>query len=384
MSDILDPIREIRGKMWQKKRKKEQIKHKQELIKTGLQKSKLEKPSDWDEPIDFVVLWVDDSDPEWLAEKNKYMKQDAVTLQNNAGCRYRDWDLFHYWFRAVEKYAPWVHCVHLVTWGHVPKWLNLEHPKLRVVKHDEFIPKEFLPTFSSYVIELYLWRIKGLSEHFVLFNDDEFLNNPVKKENFFTNGLPNLTAIAKPLYLFKGMATFEHARLNNYGMVNSSFNIRQVMEKNPEKWFSCQYGDQIKYNIRAYEDGYISGMYFPHLADPMRVSAAKKCYQENAEVMDQTGANRFRTSNDIFSELFQLWEIFNGSFEPVKPGYYGAEANITADRLDYFENMLLNSSSLMVCVNDGDETLHSDYQQMQTRMKRVMEQKFPDKSKFEK
>ncbi|MDE8160206.1 capsule biosynthesis protein CapK, partial [Erysipelothrix rhusiopathiae] len=38
-------------------------------------------------------------------------------------------------------------------------------------------------------------RIEGLSEHFVYFNDDMFLNKPVTPEDFFKEGLPCDTAV---------------------------------------------------------------------------------------------------------------------------------------------------------------------------------------------
>lgn len=56
--------------------------------------------------IDFVVLWVDGSDPVWQAEKAKY--QGKTLDDSNAPNRFRDWGLMPYWFRAVEKFAPWV------------------------------------------------------------------------------------------------------------------------------------------------------------------------------------------------------------------------------------------------------------------------------------
>lgn len=93
--------------------------------------------------------------------------------------------ILQYWFRGVEKFAPWVNRIYFVTWGHIPSWLNLSHPKLKVVRHEEFIPTDYLPTFSSHPIELNLHRIKGLSERFVYFNDDTFLIRPVLQEDFF-------------------------------------------------------------------------------------------------------------------------------------------------------------------------------------------------------
>ena len=124
--------------------------------------------------IDFVIMWVDPNDPKWQKEKAKYCPDQDT---DGSERRYRDWDNLKYWFRAVEQNAPWVNKIYFVTEGHIPKWLNLKHPKLKIVKHADFIPKKYLPTFSANPIEMNLFRIKGLSEHFVFFNDDFFLVN---------------------------------------------------------------------------------------------------------------------------------------------------------------------------------------------------------------
>ena len=105
-------------------------------------------------PIDFVIIWVDGNDKQWQAEKAKY---DGKTVTNaNSEVRFRDWDNLQYWFRGVEKFAPWVNKIHFVTWGHLPKWLDTTNPKLNIVNHKDYIPSKYLPTFNSHTIELNL------------------------------------------------------------------------------------------------------------------------------------------------------------------------------------------------------------------------------------
>ena len=71
------------------------------------------------EKIDFVLTWVDGSDPDWLAQRREYQPGRGTDAGES---RYRDWDNLQYWFRGVEKFAPWVNKIYFVTWGHVPKW----------------------------------------------------------------------------------------------------------------------------------------------------------------------------------------------------------------------------------------------------------------------
>ena len=94
--------------------------------------------------IDFVLPWVDGSDSAWIKQRNEYL---GIKNDQTQDSRFRDWENLQYWFRGVEKFAPWVNHIYFVTWGHIPSWLNTDHPKLTVVKHEDYIPKQYLHTF---------------------------------------------------------------------------------------------------------------------------------------------------------------------------------------------------------------------------------------------
>src|SRR5699024_8602050 len=157
--------------------------------------------------------------------------------------RYREWGILKYWFRGVEKFAPWVNKIHFVTWGHTPSWLNVKHPKLNIVKHEDYIPSKYLPTFSSRPIELNLHRIKGLSEQFVFFNDDMFLLKPVKKEDFFKNGLPR--DIAAQDVVVHNDFVHSIAEFNAIMLINKYFTKQNVLKSNPLKWIRLRYGRHL-------------------------------------------------------------------------------------------------------------------------------------------
>ena len=95
--------------------------------------------------IDFVLAWVDGADKEWLAERRKYNPAKGA---DNSAARYRDWENLQYWFRGVEKFAPWVNRIYFVTCGHIPPWLNTSHPKLKLIRHSDYMKPEYLPTFN--------------------------------------------------------------------------------------------------------------------------------------------------------------------------------------------------------------------------------------------
>nr|WP_244773647.1 stealth family protein [Alysiella crassa]UOP08008.1 stealth family protein [Alysiella crassa] len=184
--------------------------------------------------IDFVLIWVDNNDEEWL----KSFQQYKYSEQRESSERFRDWDNLHYWFRAVEKNANWVRKIHFVTCGHYPKWLNKAHPKLNLVSHQDYIDLEHLPTFSSHVIEINLHKIQGLSEKFVFFNDDFFLLNPTMQEDFFQNDLP-CDAMILNAHAGDGVS---HIIMNNLLVLNKYFHKKQVIKNNIWKWLNLKYG----------------------------------------------------------------------------------------------------------------------------------------------
>ena len=94
--------------------------------------------------IDMVYLWVDGNDENWLKEKNKWAKK--LNIKNNPHqnnpCRFIDNEELKYSLRSLEMYAPWINKIFIITNGQIPSWLDTSHPKIKIIRHDEIIPKE--------------------------------------------------------------------------------------------------------------------------------------------------------------------------------------------------------------------------------------------------
>ncbi|XP_061768562.1 N-acetylglucosamine-1-phosphotransferase subunits alpha/beta-like [Nerophis ophidion] len=101
--------------------------------------------------------------------------------------RFEDNAALRHSLRSVEKYAPWVRHIFIVTNGQIPFWLNLENPQVSVVTHKEiFLNHSHLPTFSSPAIESNLHRIPGLAQKFIYLNDDVMFGKDVWLDDFYT------------------------------------------------------------------------------------------------------------------------------------------------------------------------------------------------------
>ena len=116
-------------------------------------------------PIDAVYTWVDGSDPEWQQRKCAALESlgaEATRLDPSAtsAVRYKNRDELRYSLRSLERFAPFVRKVYLVTDHQLPDWLDIEHPSLEVVFHEDLFPDpSHLPTFCSRAIECHLHRI---------------------------------------------------------------------------------------------------------------------------------------------------------------------------------------------------------------------------------
>lgn len=111
-------------------------------------------------------------------------KQD----EDVSASRFEDNEELRYSLRSIEKHAPWVRHIFIVTNGQIPSWLNLDNPRVSVVTHqDIFQNQTHLPTFSSPAIETHIHRIPGLSQKFIYLNDDVMFGKDVWPDDFYSH-----------------------------------------------------------------------------------------------------------------------------------------------------------------------------------------------------
>lgn len=325
------------------------------------------------EPIDFVICWVDGNDTAWQEEKLKY-KPEART--DNRNIRYRDWDNLQYWFRGVEKFAPWVNKIHFVTWGHLPSWLNTEHPKLNIVRHEDYIPQKYLPTFSARPIEINLHRIKGLSEQFVYFNDDMFIIKPLNRTDFFKNGKPRDTA-AMDIGI-KDDEIHGSAVYNSIITVNKYFNKKGVIKRDFFKWFNPINGTSLVKTILLLPWGYFTGFYTSHLPNAFLKSTFNEVWEKETKLLELTSTHKFRSKLDVTQYIFKFWQLASGNFIPR--GSLGKAFNLGI-KFEVSQNAIENQRYKMVCLNDSD--FIEDFEQKKIQLNKSFEKVLWEKSKFE-
>lgn len=323
--------------------------------------------------IDFVIPWVNGADPEWLEKKRKY--DHAVDCDTSIN-RYRDWETLKYWFRGVEKFAPWVNKVYFISDHQTPEWLNINYEKLSVVDHADYIPTEYLPTFSSHPIELNLHRIKKLSEQFVYFNDDIFLLRPISSDFFFVNQKPCDDAILSPI-IMEGKSTIGKICANDMGVINTHFTKTEVMH-DKTKWFHHKYGVQMLRTLCLLPWHHIPGFFNDHLPQPFLKSTFNTVWQKEEKLLDKVCKNRFRNYNeDVNQWLMRYWQFCEGKFTPISPKRGICYTNVDDEALDTIRKQKYS----VICINDSRE---DGFDEWKDKLLGAFEDILPEKSSFEK
>lgn len=331
------------------------------------------------EKIDFILTWVDGNDQKWLEQKKKYDKN--INNSGNCDVRYRDWEQLKYWFRGIEKYASWVNKVYFVTCGQRPEWLNENNPKLVLINHEDYIPKKYLPTFSSHTIELNFNRIKNLSERFVYFNDDVFIINKVKKSDFFKNGFPRDDYVENILFPNGNDDYFPFIMMNNSEFINKYFNKREVIKKHFNLYFNFKYGfsNNLK-NIFMLSCHKYSGFSVSHQSSSLLKSTLNCVWDKEPILLDEVCSHKFRTKNDVNQYIFKYWQYGTGSFVPRKCSF-GKNLTISNNN-DNIVRTILSHKYKTICINDSEYI--ENFELQKKVINDAFEKKFPNKCSFEK
>lgn len=330
--------------------------------------------------IDFVITWVDMNDPKW---KQDFARTKGIidNSQNQLSeARFRDYGLLKYWFRGVEKFAPWVRNIHFVTCGQKPEWLNTENPKLKLVSHADYIPEKFLPTFNSSTIELYLHRIPGIADRFVYFNDDFYLTSPTPESRFFgENGLPQDIAAFR---FNSGMSLWSKLLNNNIRLINAHFDKKEVLSRDHDKWYNPEYGSKSNLTkLLSCKKKFIS-LVVPHNAQPYLKSTFEEVWAQNdiAEELYGASAHSFRNPADYTQELFRTWQICKSDFNPYNT-YKDTKMFPLMVKPRQAIKAIRNQSYKLVCINDSVHI--RNYEKVMGELEASFESILPEKSSFE-
>ena len=334
-------------------------------------------------PIDVVIPWVDSNDPQWQMIKDQYK---GIKSADKSESRYRDWDNLQYIFRGIEKFWPWVNRVFLITCGQKPQWLNVNCKKLKLVNHLDYIPKEYLPTFSSNTIELNLHRIDDLSEHFIYLNDDFFPIRPMKPADFFRYGLPcdsslqqNLLSIYVP-----NDTNIQYNDFTHLGLINAHFRKRNVTRGNLYRWYGPYLGihGMLQALLKANQH-FFTGFNIHHSAQPFLKSTFNTVWQQYPDYLHEHCQNKFRQYTDVNQWLIRYWQLAENRFAPYNKMKRRKFFSPSLDNCDEIVASILEQKYDIITINDNPSLSNNDFTTIKPRINESLNSLLPNKSRFE-
>jgi Stealth protein CR2, conserved region 2/Stealth protein CR3, conserved region 3/Stealth protein CR1, conserved region 1 len=306
-----------------------------------------------DFPVDVVSLWVDGSDPEWQERRASRLVEapDTGSHEPVLEYRYRQFDELRYSLRALERFAPWVRNIYLVTDRQRPEWLSEAGSNLRIVDHTEILPESALPTFNSHALTASLHKIPNLSEQFLVFNDDIFLGRPVTPNRFFQSNGVTRFYMSRSLINSNPRSAHEQARLHSCDLILAKTGARPT------------------HVLR----------HAPHAFNRELLAEAE---EELAKEWKATVHNPFRSADDIVPEYIHHYLGYARRLttpSTIDYRYFGFGTPIGMEALGTYQH---SKPSEVLCINDlgGPEESHD---QNQATLLRFLDTEFPYRSRYE-
>lgn len=311
--------------------------------------------------IDIVYTWVDGSDPSWRKIKNKHLellnKEKQIPSDSTCDSRFNDHHELKYSLRSILKHANFINHIFIVTMNQKPSWIK-EHPMITFVDHKEiFLNDHDLPTFNSQAIESHLHRIKGLSNHFIYFNDDVFLGRDVEACEFFSD-------IGRP-YIFLEPA------LSPKGPLQTKETLYRMAWRNTNSLLDRLYGDTPRFRLK-------------HAPFALTLDLIRESETIFPEVFANNSSHKFRSETDcnIINGLLQYdWlhrqkcdvgHISNLMISLRSKKYH--HLNVEAF------NKLEKTKPATFCIED---VTHGQCLEAEQLMKKFLESKYPEKAPWE-
>lgn len=261
-------------------------------------------------PIDAVITWVDGQDPNHLRKLNEYIIKIGGHRPRTADpTRFHNDGEVTYCVVSLLKYAPWLRYIYIVTDEQTPDIFNQlkgtpwEY-KVKLIDHKDIFAgfEQVLPTFNIRTIMTVLWRIPELAEHFIFFNDDVVLIQPVSPSNFFhDNGI-----------VVRGQWKSLHDRRLKAKLRNIWFKYVPKTKKQKLRERAL-HSDGQKNTARML--GFIDEYFFlEHSPHPWRKSVVKNFYDNNPVLFEKNIIPKLRTIDQFLGDaLASFLEIKSGS-----------------------------------------------------------------------
>lgn len=324
-------------------------------------------------PIDVVITWVDGNDPKHKEKVNLELGNRArKNIPGANSKRFESADEIKYCVLSILKFAPFVRNIFIVTDEQDPnlneiveKYFPSRSKTIRIVDHKEIFRgfEENLPTFNNRSIGTMIWRIDGLADKYVHFNDDIFLIRDVTPDMWFNGDRPIINGSWKIIPLHR--IFYQQIRL---------FVKRSILgNKEWEPRAAYHMGQWIS----AYKAGFrLRYFCFDHTPKALNNNIAKEYFENNPQDLKTYSSFKFRNYKQIvFQSLFYHLEILKGNRNFQKPNLVyvqplGRNSEYMSEKLRECETSL---NTHYLCVQDLESSTKTQKYEVFEWLKKLIE-----------
>lgn len=289
-------------------------------------------------PIDYVVPMVFHDDVSWQQDFNRVGAQYDESRVDDF-VRWRSWGTERLLVRCVRKYMPFVRTLYVILARESQKQSWMDEEEVRIVYHKDFIPEEYLPTFNSCAIEMFLHMIPDISDRFIYGNDDMFPLSPLTEDDFFEGDVP---------CLHEAELTFP-----------ASPNVFHRICRNALNFVAKEFG-------KAYTTTWLKG---DHSLTPMLRDTWEYLHTLQAGVVRST-ITPFRSSGNFIQWICPWWHYLSGNYVDKMPKQTYVSVK---DSVDEVVAAIGREDSGVVCINDNE--CEQDYMKYGRAVIHAIEQK---------
>ena len=315
-----------------------------------------------EEPVDVVIKYIDLSDKSLNREGIKQINKD----EDNEELRYS--------VRSILKNIPWIRKIFIVMPNEKVKYFK---PKEVIKDKIVYVKDKDVMGFESaniYVFHFYLWNLRkfGVSDNFILMDDDYFIGKPINKSQFFYYD-EDLKKVVPCIVSDQFRELDRSEVLREY---NKFFSKKDKIDPHTsDGWYLHTYA-VFKFLLEQYNQTLISGG-FTHNAISLNIDDIKEVFDLIKDKYEYANENLYSKIRNVFN--LQSHTLFNTYSLNIKKRKVNTINRKFIDLRDLPKNKNLDIE--LFVINKSGENKYVDKEYLYEKF--VLDMKYSEKTKYE-
>lgn len=261
--------------------------------------------------VDAVITWVDGSDPRHFLMRKCFLgerksKGIKYLQSGRSEARFKNNNEIEYCVKSIVKFMPWIRHIFIVTDQQVPGFLEMSGSKYKnvfVIDHSEIFDglDWALPTFNSRTIETMVHRIPGLADRYLYFNDDFFVLQKARIDDFFIGEKVVLRGRWRCSWRLNEIKTFI------LGVIYKALSLSSNRDRSGHLIPQMRAADLAGFSSRYFETS--------HAPHPVRTNTLKIFFDQNERILHDNIKHKFRSLDQfVVHPLAHHLEIASNNF----------------------------------------------------------------------